>query len=113
MGKNGTVISILKVYNCSLCHFCFGLETTQVENPPTVDHPSADRDVDQQWDALKSAIQKACRPTETIGHIDWFDEYDVKIQDLFVARETPSAIGKMTLLLNQSRKNTKLPMHQD
>ena len=28
------VISILKVYNSSLCHFCFGLETTLVEEFP-------------------------------------------------------------------------------
>ena len=34
VGKNGTVISILKVYNGSLYHFCFGLETTQLETSP-------------------------------------------------------------------------------
>jgi len=34
VGNNGTVISILEVYNGSLCHFCFGLETTQVEKSP-------------------------------------------------------------------------------
>ena len=50
------------------------------------DHPSADVDVDQQWDAPKSAIHKAC--IETIGHTvrmhqDWFDENYVVIQNLF------------------------------
>ena len=34
MGKNGTVISLLTVYKGSLCHFCFGLETIQVEKSP-------------------------------------------------------------------------------
>ena len=33
--KNGTVISILTVYSGSLCHFCIGLEATQVEKSPT------------------------------------------------------------------------------
>ena len=35
MGKNGTVVTILNVYNGSLCHFCFGLETNQVEKSST------------------------------------------------------------------------------
>ena len=34
MGKNGTVISLLTDYKGSLCHFCFGLETIQVEKSP-------------------------------------------------------------------------------
>ena len=41
--------------------------------------PSADANIEQQRDVLKSAIHKAC--TETIGHTsrkhqDWFDEND-------------------------------------
>jgi len=34
MGKNGTVISILKVYNDRRCYFCFDLKTTEVEKSP-------------------------------------------------------------------------------
>ena len=50
-----------------------------------LDFPSADVNVEQRWDALKSATHKAC--TETIGHTsrehqDWFNENDEEIQDL-------------------------------
>ena len=34
VGKNGTVIGILKVYNGSYFHLWIGLETTQVEKFP-------------------------------------------------------------------------------
>ena len=34
VGKNGTVVSILKIYNGSVCYFCFGIEMTQVEQSP-------------------------------------------------------------------------------
>ena len=34
MDKNSTIISILKVNKGSHCHFCLGLETTQVEKSP-------------------------------------------------------------------------------